>query len=442
MAVYFVTGKLGSGKTLSAVGRIRDYLAQGRPVATNLDIDLVKLCGPKAKTPVLYRLPDKPALIDLQAIGSGNLSYDESRNGLVVLDECGTWFNSRTWGDKERQSIINWFLHARKLGWDIIFIVQSIAIVDKQARLTLAEHVVYCRRLDKITIPFISPISKLLTGKPLRLPRIHMAIVKYGDQPTSLTVDRWFYLGRDLYSAYDTKQAFSDFYDKATHQLFTPWTTHGRHMVPMNAENIMRLSKIYWKRFNRPALGGLAFAAGIALAVGLRQFPEPLPVVAVQEAVAPVDEFVTVLEESVAMPVKSQPEPEPVKQRPVHDRFQGHQISGILKSSARTAYLVRSPSGQVSTMHAGQSGQFDILAKSDCHIRLISSTDLEDFVDLYAGNCAPVKLPTGSAASSEPAIAKVTAPRLGDGVRREPESVPLPYRAPTQSIGQVLAKFQ
>ncbi|EBN6690252.1 zonular occludens toxin, partial [Salmonella enterica] len=34
MPVYFVTGKLGSGKTLVAVGKIRDYLVAGRRVAT------------------------------------------------------------------------------------------------------------------------------------------------------------------------------------------------------------------------------------------------------------------------------------------------------------------------------------------------------------------------------------------------------------------------
>ncbi|MFK4136821.1 zonular occludens toxin domain-containing protein, partial [Pseudomonas luteola] len=37
MAVYFVTGKLGSGKSLVAVGKIRDYMIAGRRVATNLD---------------------------------------------------------------------------------------------------------------------------------------------------------------------------------------------------------------------------------------------------------------------------------------------------------------------------------------------------------------------------------------------------------------------
>lgn len=112
MAVYVVTGKLGAGKTLVAVGKIKDKLNRGCPVATNLDLRLNKLIGEKARNTRVYRIPDKPQLADLEAIGRGNESYDEAKNGLLVLDECGTWFNSRSWADKSRQAVIDWFLHA------------------------------------------------------------------------------------------------------------------------------------------------------------------------------------------------------------------------------------------------------------------------------------------------------------------------------------------
>ncbi|GAL09053.1 hypothetical protein JCM19233_18 [Vibrio astriarenae] len=120
----FCHGKIRAGKSLTSVGRIRDAFERGAPVATNLDINLKNMLGRDKKNTRLYRLPDKPQLIDLEAIGNGNTTYDEAKNGLLVLDECGTWFNSRTWNDKSRQDVINWFLHARKLGWDLIFIVQ------------------------------------------------------------------------------------------------------------------------------------------------------------------------------------------------------------------------------------------------------------------------------------------------------------------------------
>ncbi len=47
---------------------------------------------------------------------------------LVVLDECGTWLNTREWQDKSRQNLIDWMLHSRKKGWDIILIVQDLAL--------------------------------------------------------------------------------------------------------------------------------------------------------------------------------------------------------------------------------------------------------------------------------------------------------------------------
>ncbi|MFH6893518.1 zonular occludens toxin domain-containing protein [Providencia huaxiensis] len=250
MAVYFVTGKLGSGKTLSAVYKIKDYLMKGRKVATNLNISLTGMFGYYAKNVNLIRVPDKPSSFDLECIGRGNSTYDESLNGLLVLDECGTWFNSRSWADKNRQDLINWIAHARKLGWDVIFLVQNLHVVDKQSRLMFAEHVVYCRRLDRLRLPFIHGILKLITFGAFSLPKIHVSIVKYGDSPTSLTVDKWIYQGSPLYAAYDTKQQFSDFYNHGAYSLLPP-SYYSGSKVKFGLSFIMRLTKIYFKRSKR-----------------------------------------------------------------------------------------------------------------------------------------------------------------------------------------------
>lgn len=269
MAVYVVTGKLGAGKTLVAVGKIKDKLNHGCKVATNLDLNLDKLIGEKAKQTRCYRIPDKPVLADLESIGTGTDSYDENKNGLLVLDECGTWFNARSWNDKSRQDVINWFLHARKLGWDIIFLIQDLSIMDKQARVALAEHVVYCRRLDRVTLPFVGALYSFFTGSKLPLPKVHLGIVKYGDSPQSLTVERWTYTGRALYPAYDTKQAFSDHYPHGTFSVLPPWYTHGMHRVPRDARFYMKMTRIYWKRFNRPFLTLASFALGCTLTLSV-----------------------------------------------------------------------------------------------------------------------------------------------------------------------------
>ncbi|QYM90984.1 zonular occludens toxin domain-containing protein [Dickeya zeae] len=273
MAVYVVTGKLGSGKTLVAVGKIQEKIVSGCKVATNLDLRLHKLprVGIQARSPRVLRIPDKPSLDDLLAIGKGNISYDEAKNGLLVLDECGTWFNSRSWADKDRQDVINWFLHARKLGWDIIFLIQDLSIMDKQARVALAEHVVYCRRLDRITLPFIGTLYSVMTGTKMPLPKIHIGVVKYGDSPTSLTVERWTYTGRDLYAAYDTKQQFSDFYACGTFSYLPPYLSHGRYACKKDHRYYMKITKIYFKRFSRI----VCFLTGSILALGFTSFNQP-----------------------------------------------------------------------------------------------------------------------------------------------------------------------
>lgn len=250
MAVYFVTGKLGSGKTLSAVFKIKEYLQSGRKVATNLDISLTAMFGSGAKNINLVRVPDKPTYFDLEALGKGNYSFDESQNGLLVLDECGTWFNSRSWNDKSRQELINWFAHARKLGWDILFLVQSLHVVDKQSRLMFAEHVVYCRRADRLKIPFISFLLNIITFGSFKLPKIHFAIVKYGDLPTSLTVDRWIYQGATLYASYNTKQQFSDFYSHGSYCVLPPFYLI-RKRAKKNIGFYMRTTKIILKRYSK-----------------------------------------------------------------------------------------------------------------------------------------------------------------------------------------------
>ncbi|WP_272518499.1 MULTISPECIES: zonular occludens toxin domain-containing protein [unclassified Providencia] len=267
MAVYFVTGKLGSGKSLVAVGKIQDRITRGLKVATNLDLKLFNMprVGKFAKSPRVLRIPDKPTIQDLDSIGIGNYSYDESLNGLLVLDECGTWFNTRTWNDKSRQPVIDWFIHSRKKGWDIIFLVQDISLIDKQARESLAEHVVYCRRMDKLSIPFIGFLFSFIVGSKLPLPKIHLGIVKYGDSNIAPVVDRWVYRGNDLYSSYDTKQEFSSFYNYGVYSVIPPYLSHGRYFKNLTWLQKMKLTKIYFRKYSRitififGALSGIFF---------------------------------------------------------------------------------------------------------------------------------------------------------------------------------------
>ena len=246
MAVYFVTGKLGSGKSLAAVSKIRDYLAQGRRVATNLDLHLDAMFPRGKSRATVTRIPDKPRLCDLEMLGTGDgksvREYDESRFGLLVLDEMASWFNSRGWAEKSRHEVIEWFLHARKLHWDILFLIQDVEAVDKQLRGALCEHLVTCRRLDRIPIPGLNMLSKLFASKRTTMPKVHVGVVRYGVNDSALVVDRWWYSGGDLYSAYSTGQAFRDdvmicgdgsVVDmRASYSMLSSWHLVGRYQIP------------------------------------------------------------------------------------------------------------------------------------------------------------------------------------------------------------------
>ncbi len=210
MAVYLIAGRLGSGKSLSAVGRIREALRAGRRVATNLNLDLEAMKLPGAANCV--RLPDKPTGDELKALGLGNETLDENTNGLLVLDELSSWLNARSWGDKSRQAVLDFFIHSRKYGWDVYLIAQSLGQLDKQLRDALVEYHVICRRMDRLKIPLIGGLVKALSfGRHTgRMPRVHIGFVRYGTDRDSILVERWTFRGNDLFECYDTRQRFQD----------------------------------------------------------------------------------------------------------------------------------------------------------------------------------------------------------------------------------------
>jgi Zonular occludens toxin (Zot) len=387
MTVYFITGKLGGGKSLCAVGRIRDYLNKGSVVATNLNIEVEKLLPTSVKNSVIYRIPDKPSLTDLEAIGVGNSEYDESKNGLLVLDECGTWFNSRSWADKERQSVINWFLHARKLGWDILFIVQDISIVDKQARLALAEHVVYCRRMDRISIPFIGPLVKMITGVRLTLPQSHLAIVKYGDSQTSLTVDRWMYRGRGLYRAYDTKQIFSENYDSEVYQYLPPYHVKGRYQVLRDGAFFMRMTKIYLKRFSHVAL----LSAGLVLGLSTSVYVNSSQIEKMRKEIDSAQ--LEALQASQVKPVEADPveyddNGKEIKPLTFAQKYEDYSITGYMKTADRIYYQVSNGEHSETWDSLRQKGLI-VRDRGSCEMLIVNPKDRTEFTSVYAKDCIP-----------------------------------------------------
>lgn len=218
MPVYAVIGKLGTGKTKFGVWQAQRALREGRRIASNVDLHLDKLVPTKRCSYV--RLPDHPSAFDLLAMGHGNPdSYDEDRNGVLLLDEMGTWLNTRSFQDKGRAALIDWFLHARKYGWDIYFFVQSAELMDKQLRDSVLEYTARCVRLDKVKIPLIGNMLHAIGGGRWGyLPRMHCVTVRVGEA-AQVVADRHIYRGDDLHAAYDTRQIFRPDYPHGSHSV-------------------------------------------------------------------------------------------------------------------------------------------------------------------------------------------------------------------------------
>jgi len=225
MAVYSVEGKLGTGKTKFAIWRAQLAMQEGRRVASNVDIFLDHFVkDTKAR---YVRIPDKPSALDLEAIGHGNPdSYNEDRNGVLILDELGTWLNSRSFQDKGRAPLLDWLIHARKLGWDVYLIVQDAAMIDRQVREALIEYQCKCMRMDKVKIPLVGgllrDVAAIFGLKSGFLPRFHLVAARLGSGTTAVVAERWQYRGDWLHAAYDTRQVFRADYPHSVHSVLHP----------------------------------------------------------------------------------------------------------------------------------------------------------------------------------------------------------------------------
>lgn len=272
MAVYAVTGKLGAGKSLYSVFKAQQYLFQKRRVACNFDISIGKLLSENNKTANVCRLPDIPTADDIRALGRGDGKpensdfYDESKFGVIILDEAALWLNSHDYNKNGRKDLFNLFILIRKMCWDVYILIQNIDVLDTQLRKSICEHVVYLMRLDRVKIPGISQLGFILTlgfwsG---HLPRMHHAVIRYGTGINAMRVGSEQFRGSSLYGAYNTRQKFDSAEEVGTYCVLPPGRIPKR--VPATDFNwsfIVRATKIYWRRLNRVlcVLVGAALAA-------------------------------------------------------------------------------------------------------------------------------------------------------------------------------------
>jgi hypothetical protein len=228
---FAVTGPQGSGKSLVCTRIARDFLLNGRLLVSNLDFYLYNLLPYWSKS-VYIRVPDIPSADDLWAVGQATTSANEKDFGLLIIDEIAVIANAREWKNEKRTELISYLRQARKHGFNSFFISQDVESIDAQIRKSLVEHVVYCKRTDRINIPLISNIFRWF-GINLKFPLLHVATVRLGLNKTDLVVDRWIAKGAEFYAAYNTKQKFrieGHDYDNTIQYRYTPSPVGGLYI--------------------------------------------------------------------------------------------------------------------------------------------------------------------------------------------------------------------
>lgn len=96
-------------------------------------------------------------------------------------------------------------------------------MIDKQVREALIEYQCRCLRLDKVRIPFIGKVLSLFHERLGYLPRIHLTTARVGYGAGAVVAERWYYQGKDLHAAYDTRQVFQSSYPHGAHSVLVPF---------------------------------------------------------------------------------------------------------------------------------------------------------------------------------------------------------------------------
>jgi zona occludens toxin (predicted ATPase) len=162
-------GRLGGGKTYSAVVRIVDHLRRGGLVATNVELRwepvakyIADCFGVVVESSQLIRLEDEQIGLFHRHTPSGTAALPV----LVVIDEAHLNFNSRDYAktDKLYRETLTFLTQSRKVHTDVIFISQSVLNMDKQF-MRLVQFIWRFRDLSKWKIPGIGipyPLQQIL----------------------------------------------------------------------------------------------------------------------------------------------------------------------------------------------------------------------------------------------------------------------------------------
>jgi hypothetical protein len=195
-------GRLGGGKTYSALLRIEFHLSRGGHVYTNVEVFADKLVerlekkgwrGVGADQVHFIASEEIARFFEVVPIGQKDLPV------LVVVDEAHIWLDQRAFNKRELDELFFFLTQSRKQNTDVIFISQNKKNLD--ARIArLVQYVWTFRDMRKWRLPFFY----------VKWPFPHLVQTCWDYDGKTVLLKKWLVWDAGVYALYNTDAMLSD----------------------------------------------------------------------------------------------------------------------------------------------------------------------------------------------------------------------------------------
>lgn len=230
--IQLYCGKVGGGKSYSAVYAMLKALGMGRVVASNIHLDWQATCK-YCKRHYGY----EPVIEQYIFLADDEAVYGAQRlippGSLLVLDEMNIYFPSRGYKQNAERSgdFLGWLVQSRKYGCDVIAIIQSPANLDAQIRrqAQIEWHHVDTKAAACSTLWGFGPSLKI--GK--LVPRMFRRVQFWAGDYTSEVSAEFLAFDKEVGACYQTNAIFKA-YDMAAGRVIerpkpSAWARVRRH---------------------------------------------------------------------------------------------------------------------------------------------------------------------------------------------------------------------
>lgn len=225
--ITVISGKLGSGKSYDCVRLVRDHLAKGGCVRTNISLDYKQIGKAIGRRLSPFQIGKVSADDNPSDIPTGDRRGKGTRRTIVLLDEALNWFQSEGASNKDerKKAWSEWLRQSDKLGQDVWFIAQNFERAAK-----------WIRELAQVSREII-PIKsvRLLSFLPLWVffpPARRAYMVSKRDVRSGQSIGFEFHLYRPaIWQLYDTSETFGFVGAKSAYDGVGVWPSFKRPVV-------------------------------------------------------------------------------------------------------------------------------------------------------------------------------------------------------------------